>query len=630
MAVRSFKPGFGLLAAALLLGVGCDDTERAFAGFDGPGDVAILEPGEFFEVPVAFVASLRNGRVSKLDLKRTMLLVEDGPAPWLQAPDLAFGADRALSEIALAERPGAVDVWVADDLRDQVLMAPYLRIDADEHVWNRPAITGGPRFIDASGVEESGGILPTLTSLRVRPGRGTSETWTFTWTGRYYEARGTASGLQRNRAVPGARFESDRNELAFVLALNGAQPDVGDVIEIDVDDGVRAIDAGGLVMDLRTSLDGAWVFAVVLPEGADGFLAVYDAEQVVEIDRVALPTGAIPERLARGATDGVLWIADSADTGIGGRVHRVDFVPGDLNSIAITSIAVPGPAIDVAEGRDPDVARVFVAAAYTDAVWMLDGTTYEVLDINPWTAEIDPMQLRGGALATGSPISGLAATPGPARTWEMDERGVRNTAYGVVATTFAGEMYWLDAATGCIVNDLPANAFLDVPSGSEDSTFRDVGQASNPKLTYDSVSGSVITTNACGGISLNEIWTFRFSEQLQAYEVEGTRSGEQAGLCYEGTRYTTDGGELSVRIMPGTVATTEGDAWAFPINDGITPIPVQQLPGDPAVFTERYDDRSGEFWKLRERQVVIVPHQANDIVLWIDLAGHGNGLRVYQ
>ena len=630
MAATRALRGAGLLTALIVCGLGCDDTERAFAGFDGPGDVALLEPGEFFEVPVAFVASLRNGRVSKLDLKRTMLLVEDGPAPWMQAPDLAFGADRALSEIALAVRPGQLDVWVSDDLRDEVLTAPYLRLTDGEHVWNRPAITGGPRFIDASGVEESGGILPTLTSLRVRPGRGTTETWTLTWMGRHYEVRGTASGLQRSRAMPGVRFEADRNELAFVLALNGAEPDVGDTIEIDVDDGVRAIDAGGLVMDLRASLDGSWIFAVVLPDGADGFLSVYDAVEAVEIDRVPLPTGATPERLALGASDGVLWIADSADTGLGGQVHRVDFVPGDLDSIAISTVPVPEPAIDVAEGRDPDAARVFVAAAYTDAVWMLDGGTYEVLDINPWTEDVDPMRLRGGALGTGSPISGLAATPGPARTWEMDERGVRITAYGVLATTFAGEMYWLDAATGCIVNDLPANAFLDVATGNEDSTFRDVGQASNPKLTFDSLSSSVVTTNACGGITQNEVWTFRFSELLQAYEVEGTRTGEQVGLCYEGERYTTDGGELSLLIMPGTVATTEGDAWAFPINDGITPIPVQQLPGDPAVFTERFDDRSGEFWKLRERQVVIVPHQANDIVLWIDLEGHGNGLRVYQ
>ena len=627
-------PELRALGSVALLGVltlaGCDDTERAFAGFDGPGDVALLEPGAFYEVPVAFVASLRNGRVSKLDLKRTMLLVEDGPAPWIQAPDLSFGADRVLSEIALAERPGALDVWVADDTRDQVLMAPYLRLDGTTRTWTRPAIVAGPRFLDAAGAEQTAGVLPTLRSLRVRPGRATTETWTLTWTGRHFEVRGTASGLQRNRAVPGVRYVSDREELAFVLSVNGEAPARGASVEVDVDSGVTSLDAGGLVMDLRASMDGAWVFAIVLPEDADGFLAVYDAIAVVEIDRVPLPVGAIPERLALGATDGVLWIADSADTGLGGRIHRVDYLPGDVDSLAVTSIDVPEPAIDVAEGRDPDVPRVFVASAFTDAVWMLDGVTYAVLDTNPWTAETDPMRLRAGTLSTGSPISGLAATPGPARTWEMDERGIRNTTYGVVATTFSGEMYWLDAATGCIVQDLPANAFLDVPSGSEGDTFRDVGQPSSPQLTWDAISNSVVTTNACGGISRNEVWTFRFSETLQAYTVEGSRTGEQVGLCYEGQRYVTDGGELSVLIQPGTLATTEGDAWAFPINDAVTPIPVQQMPGDPAVFTERFDDRSGEWWKLRERQVVIVPHVANDIVLWVDLEGHGNGLRVYQ
>lgn len=628
MAANDLK-GAALLALGLVALTGCEDTERAFAGFDGPGDVALLAPGAFYEVPVAFVASLRNGRVSKLDLKRTMLLVEDGPAPWMQAPDLAFGANRVLSEIALAERPGELDVWVADDSNDEVLMAPYVRVVADIHDWTRPVISDGPRFVDAGGGEETG-TLPTLRGLRIRDGRATTETWTLTWTGHHYEVRGTASGLQRARAVPGARYESDRNELGFILSLNGATPDKGDSIEIDVDNGVRSLDAGGLVMDLRASMDGTWIFAIVLPDNGDGFLAVYDALEVTEVDRLPLPTGATPERLALGATDGVLWIADSADTGVGGQVHRVDYLPGDVDSLALTTIAVPEPAIDVAEGRDPDAARVFVAAAFTDAVWMLDGTTYAPIDINPWTEVVDPMRLRAGTLATGSPISGLAATPGPARTWEMDERGVRHTVYGVVATTFSGEMYWLDAATGCIVQDLPANAFLDVPAGSEGDTFRDVGQVSNPQLTYDTVSASVVTTNTCGGISRNEVWTFRFSETLQAYEVEGSRTGEQQGLAYEGERYVTDGGELSVLIQPGTFATTEGDAWAFPINDALTPIPVQQMPGDPAVFTELFDDRSGEWWKLRERQVVIVPHVANDIVLWIDLEGHGNGLRVYQ
>jgi hypothetical protein len=122
-----------LLAAAL---VGCGETERTFAGLDGPGDVALLEPGEFFEVPVAFVSNFRSGRVSKLDLKRTRLLVEDGPAPWLPGPDLSFGADRALSEIALAQRPGELDVWVSDDMHDQILRAPYARTSEGALPWS--------------------------------------------------------------------------------------------------------------------------------------------------------------------------------------------------------------------------------------------------------------------------------------------------------------------------------------------------------------------------------------------------------------------------------------------------------------------------------------------------------------
>ncbi len=617
------------LVGSVLFAAACGQTERTFAGLDGPGDVVLLEPGEFFEVPVAFVSNFRSGRVSKLDLKRTMLLVEDGPAPWLAGPDLSFGADRALSEIALAERPGELDVWVADDMADAILRAPYARLGDDGlPVWTRPQLTEGPTVRDAGG--NPTGASVKLRGLRVRPGRATTETWTFTWQGRYYEVRGTASGLQRARVVPGVYTQLDEGQLAFQLSIDGVEPQVGDQITLTVDSGIEQGDAGGLVMDLRATLDGDWIFAAVLPDDGRGFVSVWDAVAFEEIDRLALPLGSVPERLALGVEEGVLWVSDSTEVGGAGQIHRIDYVPGDVSSLAVTTLAVPEPNIDVAEGRDPAADRLFVASAFTDAVWMLDSMTYEVLDINGWTAEVDPMRLRAGSLGTGSPSSGLAATPGPAKTWIQDERGERVQRYGVLATTFAGNMYWLDAETGCIINDLPANAFLDIAAGNEASAFRDVGEPSNPELVRDEEADAAIAVHPCGGVTLNEVWTFRYSEALQAYEVAGSRSGDQVGLAYEGERYVTDGGEISVLLMPGNRATTEGDAWALPVNDGLTPIPVQQLPGDPAVYTELYDDRSGPWWKLRERQVVIVPHLSNDIVLWIDLAGQGNGPRVYQ
>ena len=618
-----------VVAAATLL-LACGDTERNFAGLDGPGDLALLEPGEFFEVPVAFVSNFRSGRVSKLDLKRTNLLVEDGPAPWLPGPDLSFGADRALSEIALVHQPGSLDVWVSDDMQDLILRAPYARLGEDgKPVWTRPALVDGPNFVDADGNTVTG-TTPQLRGLRVRPGRATSETWTMTWVGRYYEVRGTASGLQRTRVLPGVNVQTDQGELAFQLSVDGAQPTVGDTIELTVDGGVESGEAGGLVMDLRTTLDQTWVFAAVLQDDGRGFVSVWDAATFTEVDRLELPAGGVPESLALGADDGVIWVADSAEVGAEGRIHRIDFIPGDQDSIALTTLSAPEPNVDVAEGRDPEADTLFVASAFTDAVWLLDSLTYELIDVNRYTAEADPMRLRAGAFATGSPVSGLAATPGPAKTWIVDERGEREERYGVVATTFSGDMYWMDAATGCLLHDLPANAFLDIAAGQENDYFVDVGEVSSPELVFDQLAESALSTHPCGGLTLNEVWVFRYSETLQAYEVRGSRSGDQVGLAYEGERYVSDGGEISLLFMPGTAATTEGDYWSLRVNDAITPIPVQQLPGDPVVYTELYDDRSGPWWKLRERQVAIVPHLANDIVLWIEVAGHGNGPRIYQ
>ena len=105
------------------------------------------------------------------------------------------------------------------------------------------------------------------------------------------------------------------------------------------------------------------------------------------------------------------------------------------------------------------------------------------------------------------------------------------------------------------------------------------------------------------------------------------------GLAYEGVRYFSDDGAISVLILPGTQPTTDGDRWILPIRSGITPIPLHELPGDPLVFTELYDDRTGTWFEVKEREVAVVPHVANDVVLWVDIQGQGQGgagLRAFQ
>ncbi len=621
MAARRLLP---LLALAALALAGCPEDERAFARFDGPMDTAVMPPGELFEVPVALVTNFRSGRVSKLDLKRTSVLVEDSVAPWMPGPDLAFGANRALSEIVVVAGDDFVDVWVADDFRDELLRGPWIDgLDADgKPNWVRPSVSG-VTFRNKDGDVVEGATVPSLRSLRARHDRATTESWTMTWTGHSFEVEGTAAGVQRLPAIPGTPYETDQGELAFVVALNSYAPTLGDRLELETFSGIEAADAGGLITDLLLEPSGTWVFATVVPDDGPGFVSVWDAATFAELDRLDLPLGAAPERLEGGADDGVVWVADSFEEADGsGRLFRLDFVPGDVDTLAATELHAPEPLIDVAQSRAAQ-RWLFAAAAYSDAVWTLDPLTGQPFDINPITPEVE-------ATRVGSIVSGLASTANPVESVQLDQDGSRFAVHSIFVTTFEGEGYLLDGETGCQMFGTPARSFS---STSCSDSFSDIGFESDPLIAFDEAGERCVTTHPCGGVSKSETWTLTFDVDSQSYEVEGSRSGVQVNPAFEGVRYTSDEGAISLLVMPGALPTSDGDRWIFTIDDGVTPVSLQELPGDPVIYTELYDDRTGSWFEVKEREVGVIPHAGNDVVLWVDLQGQGQGgggMRAWQ
>jgi hypothetical protein len=254
---------------------------------------------------------------------------------------------------------------------------------------------------------------------------------------------------------------------------------------------------------------------------------------------------------------------------------------------------------------------------------MLDGTTYEPIDINPYTPEVDPTLLSTTA-------AGLAATDGPIPTQLLNEVGTRLESYGVVVTTISGLLYTLDAATGCVEPDSPARASIDPSYNQEVALFTDVGAESNPGFVTDSATGRFVIGHPCGGVVRSEDWELRYEGVSQSWIVEGARSGEQVRRAFEGARYVSDNGAISFTLVPGALPSTDGDRFRFRMDDGVDPVNLQELPGDPLVFTELYDDRDGPYWAVRERQIAVIPHQGNDVVLWVDVQGQGRGLRGYQ
>jgi len=613
--VSAVTSRLSLLGAALLAGCLVDD--RSFGGFDGPADLAFLPPGEFFEVPVAVVTNFRSGRVAKIDLKRTSLLVEDSPAAWMPGPDLPFGADRALGAVALAVFPDNIDVWAADEIRDQLVRAPWIsgRDGDGKPVFSRSRLVG----TGWTGTCPE----PSLAGLRVRSGRAATETWTLTWHRDAWVLDGPTSGLQSIVALPGVPVTTDRGELAFTMAHHGCDPDEGDQLTVEIDNGLEVADVGGYVTDLYAEPEGRWIFASVLPDSGPGFISVWDALTFVELDRLVLPAGATPERISAGATEGTVWVADSADVAGLGRIFRLDWVPGDLDTLAATALAAPEPVIDVAEGRDPDSPRLFVASAFSRAIWSLDPVTGEVLDTNPTTPEVDPTYV-------ATIVSGLAATEVPIVRSDFNEVGTPLESHGVVASVVSGLLYWLDAGTGCLEFNSPAGAYRDSSFNNSVSLFTDLGAQSDPAVVTDDSTGRFVATHPCGGVAVTETWTLRFDAEAQSYEVEGSRSGVQEARLFEGVRYVSDTGAMSLMVMPGTRPTTDGDRFRFQVEDGIAPIALQELPGDPIVYTEQYDERSGPYYKVKQRPIALVPHEGNDTIMWIDITGQGAGLRGYE
>ncbi len=397
--------------------------------------------------------------------------------------------------------------------------------------------------------------------------------------------------------------------------LSGQGPVIGTTLTIETGFGLQVMDAGGFVADLFAIPGTRQVIASVLPEGAAAFLSVWDADLWEEIGRVDLPSGAVPERISAGRDEGVLWIADSSSVGDTGRILRLDFVPGDIDTFAVAEVELPEPTIDVAEGLAPDTHRVFAAAAFSDAVWMLDPGTGLLVDVNPFTEAVDPAHV-------GTLISGLAASPGPIETAILDEDGSRFARHGVLAATFAGEGHILDAEHGCTFLASPAGPYLDA---SISSVFTDVGWPSTPSLAVDSDTSRVLWTNPCGGVTQTEVWRVRFSEDTQDWEVEGSRSGIQVQRGHTGVRYTSDEAAIGFLILPGDAPETDGDLFNFPVASGVSPLPLQELPGDPVMYTELFDDRDGLWWKVRRREIALVPHVGNDLVLWVDVQGQGQG-----
>ncbi|MDP2315312.1 MAG: hypothetical protein Q8P41_20615 [Pseudomonadota bacterium] len=617
------------LASCLLPGlllVGCESAlDKVGLHFDGPVAAAVL-PADAgpWEVPTGFVANSRNGTITPLDLKMGRLLTDDPVSSFLRSGAIPTGEARLLSDVGVvAGDDGSVTLWAIDNAFEQLLRVPYiLSVDEDGFpVETEPSATD-PVFVDADGSGDS----PTLTNVELKPGYTTTEDWSIEYDGTRWWAKGSRSGIQGKEPVAGEPYRTDNRELAF--QIDGTAT-VGDRFDLATATGVREYSFPGRPTALLAQ-DGR-VYVSVAADPAR--VVVYDGITgevlgTVELGSQALGLGAQPARMSA-APDGRLFIADAALPQVW--VVRFDQDP-DPATAPIEVIPVAAPALDVAwqGGYDRDGTpfdHLFVAPAALLRVDVWDLTANAWLDPNPVTQDTD-------GIFIGGPVTGLAASVGDVKLPAETSWGAAPRVPTVAVATSDGFVYLLEASTGCGVFD--DNGFSAENTAVDDggATFiylDDQGEISDSVLWYDDYNAAQVVASSCGGVARTETWTVRYDTGSLSWEVEGSLSGVQDSRAYDGERYVSDTGAISFVIGSGARPPTEGDTFAFNVDDGLRVFrgtdenqdgavdPPWEFPGRPVAY-ETLSGPSGGGWDpVDRRQYVLLPVTNTDIAAQLHL-----------
>ncbi len=564
-----------LVLALALLGTSCGTVAQLVNAFDGPDGAALLEPGPEspFDIPVAFVANTRDGRIIPLDLKRGTLLSDQPASPYLPPRSIATGDQRQLGQVATWSPDGAeVKVFATDAAYGRLLEATYSEtLDPGTGAPVPPTLAASePAFEDVDGNGDS----TQLVDLRLRHGWTTTEDWQLEYDGTRWWVTGSRSGKQSTTATFGEMYHSDEKEIQFTLSGTASE---GDRISFTTDASVAEHDLGGTPLAL-VRIAGTDLLAVGIWDGDadEGAVVIWDAAQQAEVGRLTLDEGGQPWRILPTEAADVLYIADARNP----RIVRVPFDPTRPDLLIADEIATRGVVMDLAlvvEPDDPYTGRpgfdhLFVAGASEARVDVYDRATGEWLDVNPLDGVAGGIDLR-------SPVVGMSAAPLPIRLQEESDAEIRVEARVVAVTTFDGAIRLIDARTGCqaITTGGPR---VSSETGLEQVAFDDVGPESNPTFLTDSATGRQVVPDPCGGVVRAESWTATFDGVEGNWEVEGTASGVQSTRAWPDRRFLTDDGGLSFVILSGTAPATDGDQFAFTMDDGTLRITESIVVGD--------------------------------------------------
>lgn len=517
-----------------------------------------------------------------------------------------------------------------------------------------------------------------LTEIALREGRTTTEVWTVTWRAQFerFEVSGSLSGVQEEAATVGEPWLAANSALGFTIYQDSGDLRDGDSFTVETDTGIVELPMPGVVQDLAFDRASGMLLATVHEAGAAGgalgHLVVVDAEEArvlgagADIVDVPLPPGALPTRmdLVDGlGEDGAGRVVYFSDPGAAGVFHRLDLTDATAADLGDRWEVIPVgfPSVDVAMSRAPEAPWLYLGALQPGLesyqadrdesfrVRIYDVVAGAEVDPNPetpWiTAEGCADDYCPGAcedaclreptdaatcqascvtscrarcedegITMPSPIEGLAATRGSTELAEEDNEGRPYRDHLIVASTYSGSVFTIEASRGCLT-------FLD-PRGPYAGTtsYLPIGEGSDSALWEDPVTSRTAVGNRCGGITRSEEWTVRYDGVLGAWRVEGSRSGPQLGLAYEDRRYISDGGEVSFMILSGTAPATDGDVFSIIMEDNVASLSGFQLPQDPATYELLVGEGGGGWYEVSLRQAAVVASNADDTVFTFDLA----------
>ncbi len=586
--------------------------------FDGPTSATVLSPadGGPFNESVGFIANVRSGRITPLDLKHATPLSDLYAAPYLWARGIATGDERQLGQlVAWAPSDTQVSALVVDLSFGVLVEAPYiLDMDGDPQVAT-PTATD-PQFSDNDGSGDSA----TIDDLSPRTGWATTEDWVLDFDGDQWWVTGSRSGKQSKRAHTGETYISDNGEIQ--LTITGSAT-AGDQLHFSVDTGVVEYDLGARPLCITRLPDSDVAAIGVWDDVAEaGAVVLWDLSTGSELSRIDLGSGAQPWRLEAGGGDGStrsLFVADAWQP----LVHELelDLDAGTGSVVGSIDSAAPGAALAWLSGDSPDIGefeRLFVAPAGLNRVDIYDLLDDAWVDVNAFDG------VDGAGIDLHTAVISLDAAPDPINVQTITPWGVRDEASVVAMSTFDGSVLMMDAATGCLVTTIEGPK-ANTTNGVEDIKWTDLGASSSPGLQVDESTGRQITTSPCGGLMRSETWTLTFDGVEGNWVVEGSVSGLQEGRATEDERYTSDNGGFSILILAGPDPTTDGDQFQFSTGEGIlrmdaipnakssdTPF---DAPGELTIFQDDVGATGGGWDELDRRTYALVPLTGNDLAV---------------